>query len=425
VTATIHASRAADTTEGTDHSRRLLATLLVLCLPLGAVGATTSLLAAPLWLGRRSDFRIAGGLQTILLMCVASGMALFVINPAGGSFSRGSAVGDLSLIARAGLTLGALLWCRKVLDISRIALLFGFAGLAKALAQYPPTLDPTTWKYHYSWWLILIVLAILGRHGRTKTLVALALIAVIASISEYRALFAFLAITILFMCASSALRRWMGKSAEPRVGALMLLWTTLITVVVAVYVMLQNLFLRGVFGSDLQAKTQLQLDQYGSIISGGRVEPPITARLMQANPLGYGPGYVPNTNDYYDGVYEKVHSSNLTYLNDYIFGGHIKLHSFWGDLWVNAGPVGLATAGVMAAVVLSALSASAASQRPQLLVVFLATWGGWHICFSPIYSNLLDFSLIAAVIAVPRRHEITPKTKERVARTTARGRRTG
>jgi hypothetical protein len=380
------------------------AMLLVVVLPIGPLGAAASLVSAPLWLGRRSDYRVAAALQILLLACVACGLALLAFNPAGGSFSRSSSTGDLLLIARAGLAFGALLWCRTVLGVGRMTFLYGASGLLKSLVEFPPTTDANTWKYHYSWWLVLIALSLLGRRGWAPAAVCGLIIAVIASISEYRALFVFLAMTSLFLVARIALRHWTNRlqSAPQAFRALAATWAALAVVVSTVYILMQNLLLRGFFGMDLQMKTQLQIDQYGSIISGGRVEPPITLRLMESNPLGYGPGYVPTTRDYYDGVYEQVHSSNLAYLNDYTFGGHIKLHSFWGDLWVNAGPVGLVTSVVMLALVVSALSWAITGPKPQFLAVFLAVWGGWHVCFSPIYSNLLDFTLIAAVIAVPR-----------------------
>lgn len=379
----------------------LVALVLVLTQFLGPIGALAALVASPIWFPTLRRFDYARLFFVAMAACVCGALVLWVVNPAEGSYSASNAVGDLTLIARAGVAFGVFVWCRSVLGIINLAFVYGALGLLRAFVDYGITTDAVQLKYHFSWWMVVLLLAFVSRLERRLAIGLMATgVLAIAAIAEYRALVAFLTLSVaLLLLARFTARRGQALTTKALGRDLLKIGPPIVLLTYLTYKAVEKLLLGGAFGESLQLKTELQIAQFGSIILGGRAEAPIALGLMRDNPWGYGPGYVPTAQDYYAGAYQRLVDANVNYLDTYSFAGHIKLHSFWGDLWVNAGIAGLCAAGLMLILVGTGLSTALRHRSPELLTIFLCVWGVWHVLFSPIYSNLLEFAFIAAVVA--------------------------
>lgn len=383
-------------------ARGLLAALAVVALPFGTAGMMLVLALVPLWFNAVRSVRFGRSLQLLLLACVPAGAALAALNPAGGTFDFDTAVANALLPVRAAIIFSVLVWARSILGVRLIVLIYGCASLAGMLLEHLPDLSATTIKYFYSWPLALVILAVLhGRNSRIGILATSAAIAILATVGEYRSLLAFVTVAAALCLLHPVLHRWLlPRDPHGRVK----LWPVAIAVsgvgiaVWLVYGLAEQVLLSGALGTSIQLKTLEQIQNYGSLIGGGRTEAPITLGLITDNPLGYGPGFIPTSHEYSAGAYDAVMRDDSAYLNAYVFGGHIRLHSFWGDLWVNFGIVGLITVAAMLALLASGLLASLRSPMPDMMPMVLIVWGTWNVIFSPIYSNLMDFALIAAAV---------------------------
>jgi hypothetical protein len=360
------------------------------------------LVLVPLWFNAVRSVRLGRSLQVLLLACVPAGAAIVVLNPAGGTFDFDTATANALLPVRAAVIFSTLVWARSILGVRSIVLIYGGASLVSMLLEHFPDFSATTIKYFYSWPLALVILAVLqGRNSRIGILATSVAIAVLATLGEYRSLLAFVTVAAALCLLHPILNRWLAPNdPNGRVRA----WPVAVAVtgvgvaVWLVYGLAEQVLLSGALGTSIQLKTAEQIQNYGSLIGGGRTEAPISLGLIADNPLGYGPGFIPTSHEYSAGAYDAVVRDDSAYLNAYVFGGHIRLHSFWGDLWVNFGLVGLLTVAVMLAILASGLLATLRRPRPDMMSTLLIVWGTWNVLFSPIYSNLMDFALIAAAV---------------------------
>ncbi|NQU36264.1 MAG: hypothetical protein HQ526_01550, partial [Actinobacteria bacterium] len=88
------------------------------------------------------------------------------------------------------------------------------------------------------------------------------------------------------------------------------------------------------------------------------------------------------------------------YVDNYMFGGHIKLHSIIADLWASFGLVGLALGLLLGFVLIYSLLDRIANAMASGLVCLFAIIGIWDLAFGPIFTNLKDV-MIAIAIALP------------------------
>lgn len=383
----------------------LWAIIVSATLPWGWPGFVAAVLIAPFWVRLARQY---WGIRTLLISLLASGAFGFLLtwaNPAGGSYSPVIAGEVYQLLFFAIVTIGSLLWSRSKIGAASTAVVYALSTLTKALVMYWPAMDANTWKYNYSWPVVILVLAIASwSSSRVVQSLGVAVAVAVSFTAEYRSLAAIVIVALLLFLLRPLFRRLMAaENARRPAVRVSLSIAAIVALVAGLYQVLESALLDGVFGAALQVKTQEQILYYGSLLGGGRVEAPITMNLMAVSPFGFGPGYVPTSREYTEGAYAQIiYAGQEPYLQQYTFFERIKLHSFWGDFWVNFGPVGLVTVGVMIVIVAVSLFAAVTSVRTSIVVVALAVWTFWDVLYSPIYSNLL-YACLAIAVIVPLR----------------------
>ena len=86
-----------------------------------------------------------------------------------------------------------------------------------------------------------------------------------------------------------------------------------------------------------------------------------------------------------------------TYVDEYMLGHRIELHSIIADLWVNFGLVGFGLGAMMVAEIFRSLLRRLAAGAVPALVTLLSLVGIWDLFFSPLASNLMHLILAVAL----------------------------
>ena len=144
----------------------------------------------------------------------------------------------------------------------------------------------------------------------------------------------------------------------------------------------------------------MQDELAGSMIVGGRPEMAATWALMQYRPAGFGSGAIASNQDLMvakSGMWEINYDPNNGYVENYMFGDGIKLHSVIGDMWAYYGFSGVALAVLITTLLVHALFIRLATGTASGLVIFLICTALWNIPFGPLWSST---PILAATIGV-------------------------
>ncbi|SDP25285.1 hypothetical protein SAMN04487914_106118 [Arthrobacter sp. ok909] len=324
-------------------------------------------------------------------------------------------IGYYVILIGALLTYLALLWSKRELGLRATALLYS-AGWILQQALSSSNWSTNAWKYAFAW-PVTIFLAALIYNNRSR-LMSIALIAVLAALSimnDYRSNFGLLVVAGLIV-----LWLWKRKNVPsgPKATAILIGLTGIFW---AVYQCASWLALQGYLGARNQMVTASQIANGENLLTSGRVESSAAFNLFLHNPFGYGPGVAPNSEDVFIAKTAlQATGVNLEgdYVNTYVLGDQIKLHSVASDLWVSFGLAGLILAAYLAWLLLTRLVAS--HERVTVLYVFASLVALWDIAFSPITSNIHEV-IFAAVLATPllsERHENNRTKKVHIRRLT-------
>ena len=187
------------------------------------------------------------------------------------------------------------------------------------------------------------------------------------------------------------------------------MWTVLLgaALAAAIYNLATALLVDGYFGETARQRTLTQIQSAGSLILGGRPEVAATRALMMHNPLGFGFGVGPNVFDLgvaKAGMRRINYNPDNNYVEQYMLGGHVELHSTVGDLWARAGLLGLVLAVVIAVLVARNMADSMHRREASGLLAFLTCYTAWNLVFSPQSSAIptLCLTLGLGMIALPR-----------------------
>ena len=88
---------------------------------------------------------------------------------------------------------------------------------------------------------------------------------------------------------------------------------------------------------------------------------------------------------------------NNGYVERFMFGGGIELHSVIGDLWLWFGIAGLAIAVIMIAVILTGLLRALAVNSVSILFVYLVARFFWDLAYSPVTSTMRLWPIVASL----------------------------
>lgn len=303
--------------------------------------------------------------------------------------------GYFVILIGALLTYLALLWSKQELGLRATALLYS-AGWILQQALSSSSWSTNAWKYAFEWPVTIFLAALVyNNRSRLLSLLLISVLAALSIINDYRSNFGLLVVAGVII-----LWLWNRKETPsgPKTAAILVTLTGLFW---AVFQGAVWLALNGYLGLRNQLVTATQIANGENLLTSGRVESSAALNLFLHNPIGYGPGVVPNFEDV---VIAKTAlqttGANLEgdYVNTYVLGEQIKLHSVASDLWVSFGLAGLILAAYFTWLLLTRLVAS--RERVTVLYVFASLVAIWDIAFSPITSNIHEV-IFAAVLATP------------------------
>ncbi|QDP95180.1 hypothetical protein FOE78_03950 [Microlunatus elymi] len=368
------------------------------------VGYIAALLLCPIWIGVARRYRHG----TLLFVCAGltylSGMALTAF---AAQDHRHAAFHDIlhdsSLWIGTLAGVGVVLWARTILNLGWIGASFGVGMLLRNIT-HPDVLAPTNmWKFVYSLPLVVIALAIVsGRRSKIGSVVVLLVLAGISAALDSRSLFGTLLLAAVLV----------GWQLRPRSGAKPIAWGWTAALVgglaAAIYNLATALMLDGALGAEVQQRSELQVETAGSLILGGRPELAATLALIRHDPWGFGVGVAPNIFDVMTakaGMIKINYDPDNGYVERFMFGGHVELHSSAGDLWALFGIPGLAMAVVIVLLAIRGAAQSISAREGNGLLIFLVCYTLWNLPFSPLYSSAPALALtlgLALSIGPPR-----------------------
>lgn len=412
----------------TETGGRWIAAALIVTLPLRAGfpvansllswGVVIAALLAPTILG---SFTRSGRFATPLITTAALSVlsAPLLLLASGREIDGSLAVISTLAIPVAILIIASVVWARERLSLGTIAGLWG-VGTALQVGLSQQGLDETGWKFYWAFPVTLVVLAVVGAR-RSILLLTLSLAGLwMASIAGgYRSHIGVTAVAFIAALAIRASQRW----EAPRRRTFVALATIIGSVVV--YFSAIALALTGFLGDRNQVVTSDQTGGGAAAIAQGRSESGATWALFQSQPWGFGPGVIPNSSDFRTGIGGLAGEGltvNESYVQDYLLGDAIKLHSVAADLWAQFGLAGAALALVIVVCLLTSFSTRLTDDPASLspVVLYLFVLALWDMAFSPIGSNLNEVALAIGILMTA---PVPPPVDARVrANRTSRGR---
>lgn len=295
------------------------------------------------------------------------------------------------LVAGTVMGIGVVLWARTVLPTWLVGAVFG-VGLLVAVVTHQEVIgfnqgsggQINTWKFAFAVPLAVLTLSLAERSKRRWVQIAVLLVlAAISTRMDSRSYFGEFLIAALLV-VWQVMPKGRGRPSALRV----LVFFGIVTA--AMYNIGTSLILGGVLGPETQARSAAQIEQSGSILVGGRPEMGATAALFLSRPFGFGGGTIGTTSDIQtakDGMRQVGYDPENGYVENFLFGGHIELHSTLGDIWAFSGIAGIAFIIVCAVLLLAAIGRGIAGRTAGGLMLFLVVQTFWNFFFNPFLAS--------------------------------------
>ncbi len=282
-----------------------------------------------------------------------------------------------------------LLWARDRIGTRLTLALYAIGMICQVILTLDHTND-NAWKFGLAVPITLLGLVIASRGRPFWSVLVLLAVAYVSILCGFRSFVAFAIVAVIGWVwnARSNLRSGWKLVGFAAVGVL-------------AYWAGTQAALAGWLGERNRIVTEQQIEAAGSVIAGGRVESTASFALFAARPIGIGPGVLPLPSDIAVGETALVgRGVNIDgqYVNDYLFGAGVKLHSIVADLWVNYGLIGLALALLLAWITIRALVRALSDRATPIITFFLIVVVLWDLAFSPIGTNLWETILALAML---------------------------
>lgn len=368
------------------------------------VGGLIGAALAPIWIREARRYRgvILGGV--LLLACLVSTLALSTWRSATHPPTEAGLLTELLPVISAVLCVGALLWAQRVLSPGAVVCLYAVGSFLTVTLR--PQFAEEPWRFGFSipaTMLLLGACQLIKRRPRKQLLaevVVIGALSVVGALSGARSMSAFLLMTAVLLV-------WQHRPRTAKRTTSALLSLVLVGALgLGVYKALEEAALDGYLGAAAQERTEEQTRTAGSLILGGRPEIGATVALMLHEPLGYGAGTMATTTDMQvakQGMSRLGYDPDNGYVEHYMFGTRIEVHSLIGDLWIWFGLAGLVLAGWLLWLATSYLGRSMAHRTGAALGIFLALQLGWNLFFGPIISSLPPLALALGVFLLQRK----------------------
>lgn len=384
-------------------------------IPFAPIAGLAGLALLPVFWRTAGHYRGMRVVLTLIAFAVVAGAALTLLN--GGTHESSTYVmasRSVMVLALAG-GIAVVLYARRHIGSAGAAIAYGI-GMLGAVA-FEPASASNPWRFTYSIPIAILALALLSYRARfVPQLLGLLALAAIGFVNESRANSAILllaAVVIVWQRFSKALTR--GRRTAGHVVGLVLFAAGFAQ-------LLQFSILEGYLGEATQAKTQAQVEASGNLLLGGRPEAAASFALIQRYPFGLGSGSLPTAGDIYaakSSMSAIGYDPNNGYVERFMFGNGIEVHSVLGDFWLWFGLAGLAACVAMVWVVVAGLENRLRNSALTALVAFLSIRFIWDLLFSPAASSmkLIVILIPLAAVAIARGRDTAEGVAERVTRT--------
>lgn len=368
------------------------------------VGGLMGAALAPVWIREASRYRGAALGGVLLLACLFSALALATWRSATHPPTEAGVLFELVPVISAATSVGALLWGQRVLSPGIVVCLYAVGSFMTATMGSRFADDP--WRFGFampSTMLLLGACMLIRRRPRKRLLadlIALGALTAVTALSGARSMSAFLIMTAVLLL-------WQHRPRTAKRTTSALLSLVLVGALgLGLYRALEGAALDGYLGQSAQERTEEQTRTAGSLILGGRPEIGAAVALMMHEPLGYGAGTMATSTDMQvakQGMSRLGYDPDNGYVEHYMFGTRIEVHSLIGDLWIWFGLAGLALSGWLLWLAASYLGRSMANRTGAALGLFLALQLVWNLFFGPIISSLPPLALALGVFLLQRK----------------------
>ncbi|WP_209561684.1 hypothetical protein [Frigoribacterium sp. PvP032] len=361
------------------------------------VGFVVAAVLLPVWWGAMRRQRGGVTLLAVAAAAAAAGLWLGLANAGDHEVDPAAVLPATITLVGTVASVGLFVWGREVLRPERAALWFGI-GLALGFSSDTTLFATNPWKFGYALPVTVIALAIAAHLGRRYELAVLAVLTVVAALNDFRSAFGLLLLAALLVFAQLAIVR---PHRRPSPAAVLAGLTAL---GVIVFQLGQALILDGYLGAATQARSIEQLRVSGSLILGGRPELAATVALMEHHPWGFGAGSVPTPADVLvakEGMSSIGYQPDNGYVERFMFGGHIELHSIFGDLWAQSGILGLLLVSVMLLVLTVGVARRISEGTASGVLLYSAAQSAWNVFFGPFYTSFPTLVIALALAFVP------------------------
>ncbi|MCU1431104.1 MAG: hypothetical protein JWP95_209 [Actinotalea sp.] len=362
------------------------------------LGTLTALALLPVWVPALRRYRGAPLLAGLILLCLPAGAWLTTLSSETRFTSDKLLIASSVLLVNVLLGTGMLLWARTLMQTSTVAVLAGVGMLLSVPGE--GRLDESLWRFGFAVPVTVLVLGIAWRVGRRWfEVVCAAALAAVTAADGGRSLFAILVLAAVLVA-------WQAQPRVLHVSVSRLRTSVLLaTALWALYTLAESLTLEGYLGQVAQRRTLEQLATSGSVILGGRPEQGASMALFQERPIGFGAGTRINSEDMIaakSGMADLGYDPNNGYVENYMFGDGIELHSYLADLWSDFGLLGLLLGGVMFWHLGRHLSERLAHRTASALIVYLGVQNAWNLLFSPRYGSVTLMALALGLMLALR-----------------------
>ena len=359
-------------------------------------GALLAGVFLPLWIGSVRQSRWTVAVFLLVGASLIADAALSAWMSGSRVFSRVAFLESIFLLVALLCGIGWILWARGIMRDWVIGALFG-TGMLLSVNPASNLFPESPWKFGFALPVTVLVLALAMRtRSRWVEIVALLALAAASLASGGRSGAATLLLVLVLVVWQSMKRPTSSRAAAFRTVTLVAF------LAVGTYFALQGAILEGALGDETRERTQMQLDTSGTLIAGGRPELGATSALMLAEPGGFGGGTVPSMHDLQiakAGMAGLGYDPNNGYVENYLFGAGIELHSVLGDFWAWYGIPGLVLAVLLAVFFVSRVSMLATARSASALLLFLGIKAVWDLMFSPAETSLTTLVLGVALLA--------------------------
>ncbi len=368
------------------------------------VGGAAALVLSPLWFGTAVRNRWVSLIGALAIIATASGAVLTMVNSSDHSQITFDLAARAVSILQLAAVIGFLVWAHHVTSLAKTSIAFAL-GLVISIPLHVSD-DPNFWRFTLSVPLGVFILALCSLTDRLMlTLGAIGGLAVIGLLNDSRSNSAFLLLTgvvlvwqRLSVADSRRTRGWGGVLSLAAAGGL-------------IAMLLQGAILEGYFGEVTQARTAEQIQRGGSVVVGGRPELAASLALIARYPFGLGSGIRASYDDIQAAKSSMAgigYDPNNGYVERFMFGSGIEVHSVIGDFWIWYGLAGVALVLAVLILLVTAIKRGYVAGALTPLLVYLALRAIWDLPFSPFDSALrlwpLTLSLAIAYAAYSFTH---------------------